>query len=173
MQITEEEPMPEQTAAADPDWRRDRVGAARRGENPTVLWRMRTGWAVIGDTQHLPGYCVLLFDGDADHLTDLPRAQRADFLFDLALLGEAVQTVCQARCQGFWRINYEVLGNSWQHLHGHVHARYLWEPDELRSGPVWRYGAVRYAAEHRLGPQHADLRVDLTAALKTITDEAY
>jgi hypothetical protein len=31
------------------DWRDDRVGAARRGENPTVLARLRTGFAVIGD----------------------------------------------------------------------------------------------------------------------------
>lgn len=60
--------------------------------NPTVLTRMRTGWAVIGDTQHLPGYCLLLHaERGIDHLTDLLRAQRVDFLFDLSLLGEAVQ----------------------------------------------------------------------------------
>ncbi|MBB6173118.1 diadenosine tetraphosphate (Ap4A) HIT family hydrolase [Nocardiopsis mwathae] len=162
------------TGSPDGDgWTHDRVGAARRGENPMVLLRMRTGWAVIGDTQHLPGYCVLLFDGEADHLTDLTRARRAEFLFDLALLGEAVENACRARDPEFSRINYEVLGNHWPHLHGHVHARYRWEPDRFRGGPVWRYGVERYAEQHRTGPEHSDLRARLATAITTITAGAY
>ena len=61
------------------DWRTDRVAAAAQGSNPTVLSKMRTGWAVIGDTQHLPGYCLLLFAGEADQLEDLPRDARTAF----------------------------------------------------------------------------------------------
>lgn len=158
---------------APADWREDRVRAARLGRNPTVLLRMRTGWAVIGDTQHLPGYCVLLHDGAADRLTDLPRGERAAFLFDLALLGEAVEQVCGERDPAFSRANYEVLGNSLHHLHGHVHARYSWEPGRRRVGPVWLYGAERFAAEHALGPRHDGLRAALSAALETVTREAY
>ena len=44
------------------NWRTDRIGSAIRGENPTVLARMPAGFAVIGDVQWLPGYCVLLSD---------------------------------------------------------------------------------------------------------------
>jgi hypothetical protein len=44
------------------DRRTDRIGAALRGENPTVLRRLRAGFAVIGDVQFLPGYSVLLVD---------------------------------------------------------------------------------------------------------------
>jgi hypothetical protein len=44
------------------DWRMDRIGAALRGENPTVLRRLTSGFAVIGDVQFLPGYSVLLVD---------------------------------------------------------------------------------------------------------------
>ena len=40
----------------------DRIGAALRGANPTVLARMPGGFAVIGDVQWLPGYCVPLTD---------------------------------------------------------------------------------------------------------------
>ncbi|WP_199754944.1 hypothetical protein [Amycolatopsis sp. WAC 04197] len=43
-------------------WKRDRIGSALRGGNPTVLRRLDAGFAVIGDTQFLPGYCVLLTD---------------------------------------------------------------------------------------------------------------
>jgi diadenosine tetraphosphate (Ap4A) HIT family hydrolase len=104
-----------------------------------VMTRMRTGFAVIGDTQQLPGYCVLLCDnGSINHLTDLPRDERAGFLLDRSLLGEAVEKVC--RLNGLRRINYEVLGNSMDVLHGHVHARYDREPADKIGGPV---GATR------------------------------
>ncbi|MFG1922048.1 HIT family hydrolase [Cryptosporangium sp. NPDC048952] len=151
------------------DSRDDPLAAAERGENPTVLGRLRTGWAVIGDTQHLPGYCLLLYAGQANHLTDLPRARRTEFLFDLALLGEVVAAEAGP---GFRRINYEVLGNSWEHLHGHVHARYSWEPDEYRGGPVWRY-PDRDAPEHRLGPSHAELQLALARRLAAVVAGAY
>lgn len=121
------------------NWPTDPIEAARRGQNPTVLRRLRSGWAVIGDHQRLPGYCLLLHDGDADHLTDLPRRQRAVFLEDLALLGEAAMAACTRLDSQLLRINYEVLGNSYHRLHGHVFPRYEWEPAEMRSGPVWRY----------------------------------
>ncbi|GAA1418915.1 DeoR family transcriptional regulator [Streptomyces thermospinosisporus] len=149
------------------------MGSAERGENPTVLARMRTGWAVIGDTQHLPGYCLLLYAGRTNHLTDLPRPERAQFLLDLSLLGEAVETACKQHDRAFRRLNYEVLGNSWQHLHGHIHPRYAWEPPELLRGPVWRYGPERTAPEHRLSPQHDVLRADITRALRSVLAEAY
>lgn len=154
------------------DWRSDRIGAAERGENPTALMRLRTGWAVIGDVQHLPGYCLLLYAGSADHLTELPRPRRAEFLLDLSLIGEAVESVCARLDPGFNRVNYEVLGNSWPHLHGHVHARYNWEPEEFRAGPVWRY-PDRREPRHNLGPAHDVLKAALGRALKVVTEEAY
>lgn len=152
----------------------DPVTAALRGENPMVMARMRTGFAVIGNTQHLPGYSVLLADDPSiDHLTELTWAGRRAFLFDLALLGEAVFAATRER--GAHRINYEVLGNSWNHLHGHVHARYLSEPPERISGPVWRYPKeVRNAPEHAYDvTKHGELRATITAELERIMAEAY
>jgi diadenosine tetraphosphate (Ap4A) HIT family hydrolase len=162
-------------APSDESWRHDRIGAARRGENPTVLARMRTGWAVIGDSQHLPGYCVLLYDGDdIEHLMDLPRAEQVAFLSDMALLGEAVFDACNSRDPAFRRINYEVLGNSMRQLHAHVHARYAWEPEQYRIGTVWRYPAeVRNAPEQLLADQHDDLYERIAAALQRVMNEAY
>jgi diadenosine tetraphosphate (Ap4A) HIT family hydrolase len=142
----------------------DPIDAARRGQNPTVLRRLRSGWAVIGDHQRLPGYCLLLHDGDADHLTDLPRPQRTVFLDDLALLGEAVMTACRRLDAQLWRVNYEVLGNAYPRLHGHVFPRYLWEQEEMRRGPVWRYPDLR-DPRHALGPRHDRLRAALGGAL--------
>ncbi|MCK9894300.1 hypothetical protein [Frankia sp. AgB32] len=73
----------------------------------------------------------------------------------------------------FLRINYEVLGNAWQHLHGHVRARYSWEVEEFRVGPVYLYGDERTKEEYALGPAHSPLRAQLAAALFSITADAY
>jgi diadenosine tetraphosphate (Ap4A) HIT family hydrolase len=155
-------------------WEQDRVGSAHRGENPLVMARMRTGFAVIGDTQHLPGYSLLLTDDPAvNHLTDLNWERRGEFLFDLSLLGEAVERAC--RGGGLRRINYEILGNSLELLHGHVHPRYDREPPERITGPVWRY-----SKEERNDPRHAysdavhgELRAAITAALEELKARAY
>jgi diadenosine tetraphosphate (Ap4A) HIT family hydrolase len=156
------------------DWRDDRVGSAHRGENPLVMARMRSGFAVIGDTQHLPGYSLLLTDdASANHLTDLDWERRKQFLFDLSLIGEAVERACQGK--GLRRINYEVLGNSLAVLHGHVHARYDWEPPDKVSGPVWLYPKderndpkMRYS-----DAKHGELRAAITAELDSLIEQAY
>jgi diadenosine tetraphosphate (Ap4A) HIT family hydrolase len=150
------------------------IAAALRGENPKVMARMRSGFAVIGDTQHLPGYSLLLTDDlSADHPTDLRWGPRRQFFFDLALLGEAVMTAGRER--GVHRINYEVLGNSWNHLHGHVHPRYEWEAPDKVVGPVWRYPKeVREAAEYAYDDsKHGELRAAITAELERVMAEAY
>jgi diadenosine tetraphosphate (Ap4A) HIT family hydrolase len=156
------------------DWRADRIGSAHRGENPLVMARMRSGFAVIGDTQHLPGYSLLLTDdASVDHLTDLDWEQRKDFLFDLSLVGEAVQQACQGK--GLRRINYEVLGNAVSVLHGHVHPRYEWEPPDRITGPVWRYSkGERNAPEHEYSDeQHGQLRAAITDELQSLISRAY
>ncbi|MFD6452049.1 diadenosine tetraphosphate hydrolase [Nocardia sp. NPDC055165] len=164
--------MPESKSGSESiDYLEDPIGAARQGTNPTVIGRLRSGWAVIGSTQHLPGYCVLIHDGNADQLTELPRADRVTFMHDMVLLGEAVERACRAADPEFLRINYEVLGNLWPYLHGHVLPRYQWEPDHLRVGQVALYGSDRDAPEHRLGARHDPLRAAISAALQEVAIE--
>jgi diadenosine tetraphosphate (Ap4A) HIT family hydrolase len=156
------------------DWRNDRIGAAHRGKNPLVMARMRSGFAVIGDTQFLPGYSLLLTDDPSvDHLTDLDWERRTQFLFDLSLLGEAVERAC--RDNALRRINYEVLGNSETVLHGHVHPRYDWEPPDRIRGPVWRYPReVRSDPDAAYSDaKHGRLRAAITAALEVLMERAY
>jgi diadenosine tetraphosphate (Ap4A) HIT family hydrolase len=157
------------------DWRADRLGAARRGENPMVLARMRSGFAVFGDTQFLPGYCVLLADAEsADHLTDLPRPARAEFLTDLGLLGEAVLAACNGLDPSLRRLNYEILGNNIHYLHGHVYPRYGWEPNELLDGPVARYPLDRWTSPRdAYSEEHEILRDRITTELARVMADAY
>jgi diadenosine tetraphosphate (Ap4A) HIT family hydrolase len=152
------------------DWRADRIAAALRGENPTVLTRMEAGFAVIGDVQFLPGYCVLLIDDPAiTRLSDLPVQRRMAFLTDMERLAEAVERVCGRRDSRFLRINLEILGNTDPYLHAHVWPRYAWEPEELVRRPVWLYPPERWRDQvHALGAEHDDLRLELAVELERL-----
>jgi diadenosine tetraphosphate (Ap4A) HIT family hydrolase len=112
----------------------ERVAQARAGASPYVICRMTSGWAVMGDVQFLPGYSLLLPDPVVSSLNDLTGPARAQFLADMALLGDAVLEATQAM-----RINYEILGNTEPELHAHVFPRYASEPEERRRMPVWLY----------------------------------
>jgi diadenosine tetraphosphate (Ap4A) HIT family hydrolase len=142
------------------DWRTDRIGAALRGENPTVLRRLESGFAVIGDVQFLPGYSLLLVDDpDVQRLSELPREKRLSFLSDMDLLGEAVERACRRLDPAFRRVNLEILGNTDPFLHAHVWPRFEWEPAELVGKPVWLYPRDRWRDERfKVGRQHDVLR---------------
>ena len=111
-----------------------RVEAARAGTNPTVICRVPSGWAVLGDFQYLRGYSILLADPVVPDLNALDEKGRSRFLLDMASLGDALLEVA-----GAYLINYEILGNTDHALHAHVFPRYLTEPDDRRSGPAWFY----------------------------------
>jgi len=104
-----------------------RVAAAQRGENPTVICRVKSGWIVLGDSQILKGYCLLLPDPVVDDLNVLPEQDRGQFCSDMIHLGDALLEVT-----GAYRINYAILGNLDPALHAHVTPRYSDEPDEKR-----------------------------------------
>ncbi|WP_432061048.1 HIT family protein [Streptomyces sp. S1] len=142
------------------DWRADRIGAALRGENPTVLRRLDASFAVIGDVQFLPGYSVLLVDDPGvRRLSELPRAKRLAFLTEMDRLGEAVERACLRLDPAFRRVNLEILGNTDPFLHAHVWPRFAWEPADLAGKPVWLYPPGRWSEERfRLGPRHDVLR---------------
>jgi len=97
-----------------------RVQLCRDGGFEKCIAKMPSGWAVMGDVQFLPGYCLLLPDPVV--LTDMTR------------LGDAVLAATNAV-----RINYEMLGNLEPALHAHVFPRFNDEVAELKTSPVWFY----------------------------------
>jgi len=111
-----------------------RVVACRAGTDPTVIGRLSTGWAVLGDPQVLHGYCLLLPDPVVPQLNAMAPAAQAAFLADMARLGDAVTHVTQPL-----RINYAIFGNLEPALHAHVFPRYADEPANLRTGNPWLY----------------------------------
>jgi diadenosine tetraphosphate (Ap4A) HIT family hydrolase len=111
-----------------------RVAACRGSLDPTVIARLSSGWAVLGDPQVLRGYCLLLPDPVVPHLNAVPPAAQQAFLVDVARLGDAVLAVTQAV-----RINYAIFGNVEPALHAHVFPRYADEPPHLVAANPWGY----------------------------------
>lgn len=132
----------------------ERLAQLERGENPALIVQMRSGFAVMGDSQFLPGYCLLLAYPKVGKLNDLSGQYRAQFLDDMARLGDAVLSATDAV-----RINYSIYGNLDPFLHAHLFPRYEWEDEAYATKPPMSIPAeVRERSESAFSlERHADL----------------
>lgn len=138
-----------------------RVEEARAGENPKVIARMRSGWAVMGDVQFVKGYSLLLPDPVVPDLNALQGQQRQQYLSDLVSLGDVLLKVT-----GALRINYEILGNLEPALHAHLFPRYPHEPENLRLKPVWFYDWQQAPVFNEA--EHGTLRLEIHKQLSLL-----
>jgi len=152
------------------NWKNDRIGSCERGENPTMMAKMKSGFAVIGDHQFLPGYCLLLGYPKSSSLNELPMAARNQYLLDTTLIGDAIIKVCKPL-----RINYSTLMNLDHYLHTHIEARYDWESDEYKTKPSWFYPKEqRHGLEYEYCEEkYGELKREIVEALEALMAEAY
>jgi diadenosine tetraphosphate (Ap4A) HIT family hydrolase len=150
-------------------WKNDRISSAERGENPTVMIKMKSGFAVIGDYQFLPGYCVLLGYPKASSLNELSLADRAQYLTDMTLIGDAIIKTCNPL-----RINYSILMNLDHYLHTHIEARYDWEPAANKCRPSYFYPKEqRYDTQYEYSDEkYGDLKRNITQNLLELMRDA-
>jgi diadenosine tetraphosphate (Ap4A) HIT family hydrolase len=86
----------------------------------------------MGERQVLPGYCLLLPDPVVPHLNALDADARAQFMFDMALVGDVLLLITAAA-----RINYAIYGNVDPALHAHIFPRDSAEPESTRTAQPW------------------------------------
>jgi diadenosine tetraphosphate (Ap4A) HIT family hydrolase len=134
------------------------VVACRAADYAPLLARMESGWAVLGISQFLRGYSLLLPDPVVPHLNAMEAGRREQFLKDMARLGDAVLGVT-----GALRINYAMFGNVEPALHAHVVPRFVDEAIEFRTAHPWTYDWS--AAPQFDSVQHAGLLQALRLAL--------
>lgn len=135
------------------------VAAARAGKEARVAARLFSGWVLLGERQFVRGYALLLPDPVVGSLNQLATQERAQFMNDMARLGDALLKVTGAA-----RINYAILGNQEPALHAHVIPRYADEPEPLRAAHPWTYdwsAAPRFERTVH-GPLAERLLVELT-----------
>jgi len=110
------------------------VNACRVDAYAPLITRMTSGWAVLGTSQFLRGYSLLLPDPIAPHLNAMQSEHRSQFLNDMARLGDAVLAATNAL-----RINYAMFGNVEPALHAHVIPRFVDEVESMRTAHPWMY----------------------------------
>lgn len=145
------------------EWYENRILSAKNGTNPMLMKELKGGYAVFGDTQFLPGYCVLLPKKEVYSLNDLPIAERNFFLSDMAFIGDALLASCAPL-----RVNYDILGNTDNYLHAHIFPRYEWEKAEERKMPVWLYDKSNWYDEDKqfAEEKHGEVRQKITRYLE-------
>ena len=135
------------------------VERCRAQDYPAVVARLQSGWVIMGERQVLTGYCLLLPDPVVPHLNALPPALRAQFLSDMAMVGDALLAVTAGL-----RVNYAIFGNVDPALHAHVFPRLATEPEATRTAQPWALdwnAAPRYSEE-----LHGNLKRRLNAELQ-------
>lgn len=138
------------------------VSACRAGTHPRQVCRVGSGWVIMGETQIVRGYCLLVPDPVVGHLNALTGAARQTALWEASVVGDALLSLT-----GALRINYEILGNLQPALHIHICPRYADEAPGLRDTSVFLHdwgSAPRYD-EARDDPLREQLRVDLQQRL--------
>lgn len=136
-----------------------RVALLWAGQDPTLIARMASGWAVLGEQQFLRGYALLLPDPVVGTFNELDPHARVQAMQDAGRLGDALLAVT-----GALRINYAIFGNVEPALHIHVVPRYRDEDPALRTAHPWAYdwnAAPRFEAG-----RDAALIAELRAALQ-------
>ena len=123
----------------------NRVERIRAGNDPQVIARMDSGWAILAKFQPdaIVGGCMLLPDPAVSSLNHLDDAARRQFLADFARLGDAV-----LEATGAEHLNYLILCNQVPELHGHVVPRFAAEdPVKRLMDPfeAYDFGSARVA----------------------------
>jgi diadenosine tetraphosphate (Ap4A) HIT family hydrolase len=137
------------------DW----VERCRTGSLPAAIAKLPSGWVIMGERQVLPGYCLLLPDPVVPHLNALAPEPRAQFLVDMALIGDVLLTITAAV-----RINYAIYGNVDPALHAHIFPRHATEPEATRTVQPW---ALDWnAAPIYSGALHGELKRRIAADIQ-------
>lgn len=110
------------------------VEAAREGSNPRVIAKLNGAWLLMGESQFLRGYMLVVPDPVMPDLNAMALPARDRLLQQVGIVGDALLASTRAI-----RINYEILGNLQPALHVHIFPRYEDEHEDLRSKPVWSY----------------------------------
>jgi diadenosine tetraphosphate (Ap4A) HIT family hydrolase len=108
----------------------ERIDLIKRGQNKCFVKELKTGFVVLGDHQFYQGYTLFLCKKHKREIHELEEQFRRDFLFEMSIVAEAVFEAFKPL-----KLNYELLGNTDEHLHWHIFPRHADDPEPKK--PVW------------------------------------
>ena len=109
----------------------NRIDKIKQDRNPYIVTELETGYVVVGDYQFFWGYTLFLCKEHKKELHELESNFKNRFLEEMSLVAEAVYRAFKPR-----KLNYELLGNTDEHLHWHLFPRHADDPNP--KGPLWQ-----------------------------------
>jgi len=107
-----------------------RIEAIQKGTNKHFICELETSYVVLGDSQYYKGYTLLLSKTHCTELHQLDVQTRNTFLQEMAHVAQAIHQIFKPV-----KLNYELLGNKYPHLHWHLFPRYADDPNPTK--PIW------------------------------------
>jgi diadenosine tetraphosphate (Ap4A) HIT family hydrolase len=101
----------------------DRIKLIKENKNPYFVKEMETGYVVIGDYQFYKGYTLFLCKEHKKELHELKPNFRKKFLEEMSEVAKVVFEAFKPE-----KLNYELLGNTDEHMHWHLIPRYKNDP---------------------------------------------
>jgi diadenosine tetraphosphate (Ap4A) HIT family hydrolase len=129
----------------------DRIEQIRNDTNRFFVKELVTGYVVIGDHQFYPGYTVFLSKIHSSELHTVEKKFRDTFLCEMATVAEAVYRAFRPN-----KLNYELLGNTDEHMHWHIFPRRKSDPKPYTA--VWAVDKGVRGAE-ATKPSDNDLKI--------------
>lgn len=117
-----------------------RIKSIKKGKNPYFIRELKTGYVVLGDYQFFKGYTLFLCKLHKTEVHQLSPSFRRQFLWEMSLVAEAVFLAFQPQ-----KLNYELLGNTDQHMHWHIFPRH--KNDLLPNNTIWNINKEIRTAE--------------------------
>jgi diadenosine tetraphosphate (Ap4A) HIT family hydrolase len=120
-----------------------RIALIKNNQNKYFFKELESGYVVFADIQYFPGYTIFLSKIHTDELHKLGKENREIFLKEMAIVAEAVYKVFKPK-----KLNYELLGNTDNHLHWHLIPRYGTDPRPETA--IWAIdSAIRYDEKYK------------------------
>lgn len=104
-----------------------------------VVAERPSGYVHLQNDADYRGYCILVYRRHVVEIHELSATERAQWVEDIAAIGQAVTEVCEPA-----KLNISMLGNMVPHLHCHIMPRYPTDPD-WGHPPAYRRPADRRA----------------------------
>ena len=117
----------------------ERIKLIKQNKNPFFVKELQTGFVVLGDHQFYKGYTLFLSKQHKKELHELDQKEKIEFLTEMSQVAQAVYEAFSPD-----KLNYELLGNTENHLHWHIFPRYANDPEPNK--PIWVIDPkIRYA----------------------------
>jgi len=138
----------------------NRIQQIKEGKNRYFVKELPSGYVVIGDHQYYHGYTLLLSKIHKNELHKLGKKTRLQYLKDMGTISEAVYKAFKPK-----KLNYELLGNTDEHLHWHIFPRYSDDPKP--DVPIWMIDRTVRSAKKTI-PSDNKLKIMKNKLLKEL-----